>query len=80
VIVLNAWGPCGACCNADLNADQDVGFEDVLVILNGWGMCPGVTGVADDLGSIDKCIERFGWSDLARLADCIEAMMLNGTP
>jgi hypothetical protein len=36
--VLAEWGECLApgACSADFNADGEVGFEDLLVVLTGW--------------------------------------------
>jgi len=35
---LNDWGPCAG-CDADLNNDSAVEFNDMLLLLSNWGVC-----------------------------------------
>jgi len=38
LIILSAWGSCGAGpCDADLNGDHEIGFDDLLIVLSSWG-------------------------------------------
>jgi predicted outer membrane repeat protein len=38
--VIDAWGPCGPVCAADLNHDGAVGIDDLLLTISAWGACP----------------------------------------
>ncbi len=37
LVLLAAWGPCGAVCPEDLDGDGFVGTTDFLMLLAGWG-------------------------------------------
>lgn len=39
LILLGAWGPCGAPCPADLDGSGTVDFSDLLMLLSDWGPC-----------------------------------------
>jgi len=79
LVILGAWGPC-VDCEWDLDGNDDIGFGDVLILLNAWGPCSENCGTTDDMGSMQDCVDKVGWSNPARLADCIEAMLLLGSP
>ncbi len=36
LVLLGAWGPCGAPCPADLDGDKAVTVADLLMLLAGW--------------------------------------------
>lgn len=83
--LLAAWGPCPGPpdpCAADLTGDGTVGFNDLLIVLANWGPCAdqvsGITGTSAP-ESIQDCIEKVGL-DPVKLAACIEAMLIAGTP
>lgn len=38
IMLLGAWGPCGA-CDEDLDGDGQVGTPDLLLLLGAWGTC-----------------------------------------
>ena len=41
--VINAWGPCGGSCPADIapaGGDGFVNVADLLAVINSWGPCP----------------------------------------
>lgn len=84
--LLTDWGPCTA-CPSDLNGDGITGFADLTILLTGWGWCPQPVlpcdfrrGVALEAPqSIWDCYQKAG-GDPQKTADCIEAMLLNGTP
>jgi hypothetical protein len=44
-------------CPADLDGSGDVGFSDLLAVLNAWGACPGCPEDIDGDGNV-------GFSDL----------------
>ncbi|MBX3373155.1 MAG: hypothetical protein KF817_04915 [Phycisphaeraceae bacterium] len=73
------FDPEDPCAAADLTGDGYVGFVDLLELLANWtpGTSPCYRG--DDQGSVAKCIAHVGWDPVA-LANCIEAMIINGTP
>lgn len=79
-ILLAPWGPCPPAggCPADLNQDGIVGFADLVILLANWGPCNAPTPTAAPQ-SIQDCIAKVGL-DPEKLADCIEAMILAGTP
>jgi hypothetical protein len=37
--VLSAWGPCDQQCDADLDENGVVDFQDLLIVLSTWGPC-----------------------------------------
>ncbi|MBT8208566.1 MAG: hypothetical protein KJO18_09850 [Acidimicrobiia bacterium] len=80
--LLANWGPCPAPpteCPWDIDASDDVGFTDLLVVLGGWGPC-GSPGAEEPPQSIVDCIEKVGFEEPDKLAACIEAMIIVGTP
>lgn len=80
--VLANWGPCPtppADCPADLDDDDQVGFNDLLAILANWGVCEGSGSQVYPPESIADCMAKVG-TDPVKLAACIEAMILAGTP
>jgi len=40
LILLSAWGKCGAICPADLTGEGVVDSADLLILLSAWGPCP----------------------------------------
>ena len=39
IILLGAWGFCGACCPADFDGSGDVRVPDLITLLGEWGTC-----------------------------------------
>ncbi len=65
-------------CIADIDGDAQVHFDELLILLAAFGPCnpdgsPAPEGIAD-------CIARIGFNDPEKLAACIEAMTMAGTP
>ena len=40
-LLLGTWGPCPAegSCDADIDGDDTVGFNDLTLLLGNWGPC-----------------------------------------
>lgn len=88
LLVLLADYGCTSSCTADLNSDGETGFADLLILLEQWGWCP--ISLDDPChppsptstpapASIWDCYQKAG-GDPDKLAACIEAMLLAGTP
>ena len=45
--------PACAACPADVDADGDVGFADLLAVLAAWGACPACAEDVDGSGAVD---------------------------
>jgi hypothetical protein len=76
--VLSAFGPCPSPCDADIVPDGVVDFNDLLTLLAAFGPCNSDAGSPPQ--GIADCIARIGLAEPEKLAACIEAMILTGTP
>ncbi|MCP3902175.1 MAG: hypothetical protein GY715_00955 [Planctomycetes bacterium] len=39
LVIIGAWGPCGASCPEDLSDNGNVDFADILAVIGAWGPC-----------------------------------------
>lgn len=79
--ILDEFGPCPAPpapCPGDVDGDGNVGSSDLDAVLASWGPC----GCPDPSGapqSVEDCFAMYG-DDIEKLAGCLEALLLSGSP
>jgi hypothetical protein len=55
LLIIAAWGSCGATCREDLNGNGSVDFADVLVAIGAWGLCFPPSGAC--CLTVGSCVE-----------------------
>ncbi|MED5322007.1 MAG: M12 family metallo-peptidase [Planctomycetota bacterium] len=68
LLVLNAWGPCGAPCPEDIDQDGMVGFSEILLVLAAFGDCPLPPPPLDRTGSC--CLSDGSCAPSLSAVDC----------